>query len=36
LLLGLLVGLSVDLFSQLDDGLEVNVLGLLRGLLLYK
>ncbi|KAI6776706.1 hypothetical protein HG530_000651 [Fusarium avenaceum] len=36
LLLGLLVGLGVDLFGQLDDGLEVNVLGLLRGLLLYK
>lgn len=27
LLLGLLVGLDVDLLGQLDDGLEVNILG---------
>lgn len=28
LLLGLLVGLGLDLLGQLDDGLEVDVLGL--------
>jgi len=28
LLLALLVGLGLDLLGQLDDGLEVNVLGL--------
>jgi hypothetical protein len=28
LLLGLLVGLGVNLLGQLDDGLEVNILGL--------
>jgi hypothetical protein len=33
LLLGLLVGLDLDLLGQLDDGLEVNVLAL-GGLLL--
>ena len=35
LLLGLLVGLGVNLLGQLDDGLEVDVLGL-GSLLLYK
>jgi hypothetical protein len=33
LLLRLLVGLGLDLLGQLDDRLEVNILGL-RGLLL--
>ena len=33
LLLGLLVGLGLDLFGQLDDGLEVNIIRF-RGLLL--
>lgn len=35
LLLSLLVGLGINLLGQLDDGLEVNVLGL-GGILLYK
>ena len=35
LLLGLLIGLGLDLLGQLDDGLEVNILGLGRRLVLW-